>query len=136
MRLRANVAGDLVITGNDLFEERVRVSIAEWQVTAQHCKKNHSAAPQVHLLWKIARLCLYHFGSSITGRATKGRERGVVMVGCAKAKVYEFELPIVIYEYIFRFEVAVCDFVAVEVVDCLNDLLEVSASLILCNSAW
>lgn len=125
----------LIAAGHDLLEECMRIGIAKRQMPAQHSKQYNTATPNIRVEWVIILLRLDHLRSGVARRPTKGLQLILLIVKRPKSKIDDFQLPIVIDEYIFWLQVAVCHTVAMQILNSFDDLLEEDAGLVLGDSA-
>jgi hypothetical protein len=102
-RIRSDVRRNLVVAGQYLLEESMRIRIAEGQVATEHGEEDDSTAPQVHLQRIITLPCLHHLWRSVTRRTAESAQLIPVLVESAESEVDDLNLPVVVDEDIFGF---------------------------------
>ena len=125
----------LIAAGHDLLEECMRIGIAKRQMPAQHSKQYNTAAPDIRIEWVIIPLSFNHLRSGVARRRAKGLQLILLVVKRPKSKIDDFQLPIVIDEYIFWLQVTMRHTVAMQILNSFDDLLEEDAGLVLGDSA-
>lgn len=115
-------AGHLVVCLEDLLVQLFGVLIFEWQVSADHCVQDYSAAPDVSSKSQVL-LALDHLWCSVARTAASCLEAFSLVVKVAQAKVDNFDGVVVVEQQIFRLQVSVHNAQFVDVLDARDDLL-------------
>ena len=95
----------------------------------QHVVEQHPEGKHVHL--GVLVLALDDFGGDVVGSAADGRPRAAHPEMRAEAEVAQLGLPLIIQQHVLRFDVAVDDGVAVQVVESRQQLGQESGDLLL-----
>ena len=124
-----NESGNQKVAIQDFLVKFACVGIFKRQITTSHCIQNDSAAPNVRVQTMVTLAC-DHFWSCVAGTSACCFKRFVLLIYIRQAKVYDFDVVLLVEKKVFWFEVSVADAHLVDVLDARNNLLKETTSLV------
>jgi hypothetical protein len=107
--------------------------VLEREIAAQHGIEHDPTAPNIDLEGRI-RLLGEHFGGSVARTATSRGELFILLVEVAESEIDELDGVVLADEDVLGFEVAMCNSQGVQILDCVEQLLEIFTGRLLVQS--
>jgi hypothetical protein len=127
-QILAHMVWQFVVALLDEFEELSGVRVVEGKEPATHRVEHNSQTPDVDLE-RVVRLSAEHFRRCIAWTSTRSAEHFSPGIDIAESEVNNFDVILKIQKYIFRLEVSMDDPDLVQILNCVEQLLEILTGL-------
>lgn len=89
-----------------------------------HSKQYNTTAPNIRIEWVVIYLPFDNLGRSIARRPTK-RFQQILIIEGSQPKIDKFKLPIIIDQYILRFQISMRYLIFMQILDCWDNLMKI-----------